>query len=185
MITLILDGYNVIGSVPELNRQWDRNALAARGALISLCQSYRARRKDVARLYVVFDGLAAHAHVLESAQHGIVVRFTRGEEADAFIVNMVEAAMHRDQCVVVSEDKDLIHTVRALGARVLSVRAFYDNVQPSQRRQPARFASRDVDEKTMPSPGAARRITEELRTHLEQRAMRQAPPKSGHSRRRV
>ena len=185
MITLILDGYNVIGSVPELNRQWDHNALAARGALINLCQSYRARRKDVARLYVVFDGLAAHAHVLESAQHGIVVRFTRGEEADAFIVNMVETAAHRDRCVVVSEDKELVHTVRALGARVLSVQAFYGDIRPSESRRPARFVSRDVDEKKMPSPSAARRITEELRTHLEQRAMRQAPPKSGRSRDRV
>lgn len=174
MITLILDGYNVIGRVPELNRRWDRNPQAAREALVALCQGYRSRRKDVERLYVVFDGKAAYAHLLPGTSGGVSVCFTQGEEADAYILQMIEAEGSRRAFAVVSEDRDLIQKAKMLGARILSVKEFFERTQPSQGR---RTASRESEDKPMPSPGAARQITEELRTHLEARALRHTPQK--------
>lgn len=174
MITLILDGYNVIGRVPELNRQWDRNPQAAREALVAFCRGYRSRRKDLERLYVVFDGKAAYAHVLPGSSGGVTICFTQGEEADAYIVQMIEADRDRRAFAVVSDDKELAHNVKMLGARSLCVKEFYGSVQPSKGRQ---TPSREGETKSMPSPSAARHITEELRQHLEARALRRTPQK--------
>ena len=46
MVTVILDGYNVIHALPALERQLDRGLEAAREALVSLCRSYQSRRGD-------------------------------------------------------------------------------------------------------------------------------------------
>ena len=56
MTTIIVDGYNVIHAVPALARRLDQSLEAAREALLEACRAYRARRGDIARLYVVFDG---------------------------------------------------------------------------------------------------------------------------------
>ena len=164
MITMILDGYNVIGRVPELNRQWDHNPQAAREALIALCRGYRALRRDIERLWVVFDGQAAYAHVLQETRGGVTALFTEGEEADACIVNLIRAEAGRRNFVVVSDDKEVVHQVRTLGARVLPVEEFYGKVRPSKARQ---GSPHDVENKVMPSPREARQMTEELRQHLE------------------
>jgi len=164
MITMVLDGYNVIGAVPELDRQWDHNPKAAREALITICQEYRALRKDVERLYVVFDGSPVSAHEPQHTRGGVIVLFTRGEDADERIVSMVRDEEGCSRFVVVSEDKDVIHKARALGARVMPVKEFYGKIRPSRRRQ---AAPHEGDDKVMPSPHDARQITEELRKHLE------------------
>ena len=76
MVTLIVDGYNVVHAVPELERQLDRSLEAARDALVSLCRDYRARRGDVARVTVVFDGDQAYARGLHADRGGVTVLFT-------------------------------------------------------------------------------------------------------------
>jgi len=80
MTTLILDGYNVIHAVPELARHLDRSLQSAREALVRLCQAYRARRGDIGRLYVVFDGRDAQAFGSPEPQDGGV---REGAEAAA------------------------------------------------------------------------------------------------------
>lgn len=174
MITLILDGYNVIGAVPELSRQWDRHPQAAREALMALCRAYRARRKDIEQLYVVFDGQAAHADRLHETRGGVTALFTRGEEADERILTMIREEEGKGRFTVVSGDKDLIHSAHALGARILSVQDFYGTTRPSKAQSPPQAS----DYKVMPSPRQAQHITEELRRHLEARMTNPAHPPS-------
>jgi len=164
MIVLILDGYNVIHAVPELARHLDRSLQAAREALIRLCQAYRARRGDMARLYVVFDGRDAEAFGSSAQQQGsVTVLFTeRPEEADARILRVIEA--ERGRCVVVSNDNEVANNARAFGARILSVQAFYRQVHPvktSHHQSPASAG------KAILSTRDAQQITEEYRQHLD------------------
>ena len=166
MVTVVLDGYNVIHAVPELARQLDRSLEAARDALMELCREYRARQGDVKRLYVVFDGRDADASGSHEQRHGgVTVLFTqKPEEADERILRVIEAERGRSRCVVVSNDNEVFNNARAFGARVISVQEFYGRLRPSGARRAKPPASAD---KVTLSTHEAQRITEEYRQHLE------------------
>ena len=132
-MTMILDGYNVIHAVPELAQHLDRSLQSAREALVRLCQDYRRARGDIGRVYVVFDGRAAHASGLPAADlGGVAVLFTEApEEADERILRVIEDERGRGRCVVVSNDNEVFNNARAFGARIISAQAFYKSIRPS------------------------------------------------------
>ena len=168
MVTIILDGYNVIHAVPELERQLDRSLEAAREALMSLCRTYRTRRGDVERLYVVFDGDHAYARGPQADRGGVTVLFTqRQEEADERILSLIRAEGGRSRFVVVSNDTYVSNNARALRAQVISVQEFYGQTQPSRTTRSKRPVV--ADKRTL-STRDAQRITEEYRKHLEGKA---------------
>ena len=165
MVTVVLDGYNVIHAVPELARQLDRSLEAAREALVSLCQAYQARRGDVKRMYVVFDGDQAFASGPQRDRDGVAVLFTqRQEEADDRILSLIRADGGRSRFVIVSNDIYVFNNARVHGARVMPVSEFYAQLRPAHAARPARP---DAEDKTGLSAFDARRITEEYRKHLE------------------
>jgi len=170
MVTMVLDGYNVIHAVPELARQLDRSLEAAREALMGLCRTYRARSGDIERLYVVFDGDDAHAGWPQEARGGVTALFTcRQEEADERILSLIRTEGGRRRCVVVSDDVGVSNNARALGARVLPVRQFYQRSQPAGARRPS--VSSAAGKTALPASDA-RRITEEYLKHLEAKGRR-------------
>ena len=167
MVTVLLDGYNVIYAVPELSRHMDRSLQSAREALVRLCQEYRRRRGDIGRLYVVFDGRDAYASGAPEPHHEgrVTVCFThQPEEADERILRLIESEKGRSRCVVVSNDNEVVNNARAFGARVLSVQTFYEQTRLANARQPAPCA---IPGKAILPSHAAQRITEEYRKHLE------------------
>lgn len=167
MITLILDGYNVTHAVPELARQLDRSLQAAREALVRLCQAYRARRGDIGRVYVVFDGRDEPAAGASAPQGGVTVVFARKpEEADQRILRVIEAQDARSRCVVVSNDNEVCNNARAFGARILSAEAFYAKAQPAAAPRRSQPPTGSGNKPTL-STRDAQRITEDYRKHLE------------------
>ena len=167
MITVVLDGYNVIHAVPELARQLDRSLEAAREALVSLCRDYRARRGDVARLYVVFDGQQDDGPGPHADRSGVTVLFTqRQEEADERILSLIRADGGRSRFVVVSNDVHISNNARALGASILSVQTFCD--QARQRPRSFKTSTPDAARERL-SVSDAQQITEEYRKRLERR----------------
>ncbi|MDP3723495.1 MAG: NYN domain-containing protein [Candidatus Omnitrophota bacterium] len=165
MVTLVLDGYNVIHAVPELARQLDRSLEAAREALVSLCQAYQARRGDIQRVYVVFDGDQAYARGPQRDRGGVTVLFTqRHEEADDRILGLIRADEDRTRFIIVSNDTYVFNNARAHGVSVLSVKEFAAQLQPA--RAP-RLEPPDVVEKATLSAREADQITEEYRRYLQ------------------
>ena len=165
MVTVVLDGYNVIHAVPELARHLDRSLEAAREALVGLCQTYQARRGDVTRVYVVFDGDEAYASGSQPDRGGVTVLFTpRREEADERILQLARADGGRSRLIIVSNDNHIFNNARAHGARVMPVSEFYAQLRPVS---PARPARRDAADRPALSPFEARRITDDYRKRLE------------------
>jgi len=166
MVTLVLDGYNVIHAVPELARHLDQSLEDAREALVRFCQAYRSRRGDVAQLVVVFDGDEQYARGPEAERGGVTVLFTRRqEEADERILQLVRADGGRSRFVIVSNDTYVFNNARAHGARVIPVSEFYAQLR---RANPLRHPARpEVPDKPALSPFDARRITDDYRKHLE------------------
>lgn len=184
MTTVIVDGYNVIHAVPALARCLDRSLEAAREALVAVCQAYRARRGDVRRLCVVFDGAAAHEGWPQAERGGVVIRFTRGaEEADGEILRMLRES-GREPCAVVSNDNVVCNNARAHRAQVVSAEAFYAVAlrRPLGASENRRRAQPPVEKMTLPCRDA-QAITEEYRRHLERVAReRAARPRTGQPR---
>ena len=181
MVTVLLDGYNVIHAVPELARQMDRSLEAAREALVNLCREYRQRRGDVKRLYVVFDGDDVDARGPQEDHEGVTVLFTqRQEEADERILSVIRAEGGRSRFVVVSNDTHIFNNARALGAHVISIRTFYGQIRPART---TRANPPAVIEKMSLSTRDAQRITEEYRKCLEGKTKNSVPPHRASTRR--
>ena len=165
MLTVVVDGYNVIHAVPEFARQLDRSLEAAREALLAACRIYRARRGDIARLCVIFDGDERVSLDSPIARGGVAAIFThRQEEADARILELIRASGHRHRFLVVSNDILIINNARAHGADVLSAQAFAAQLRPKPSSRAGGASS--VDERAI-SPRQAQEITEAYRRHLE------------------
>ena len=174
MVTLVLDGYNVIHAVPELARQLDRSLEAAREALLAVCRAYRARRGDIERLYVVFDGDQAYARGPQDERGGVIALFTkRQEEADERILHLLRVDGGRSRFVIISNDNYVFNNARVHGAQVMSVAEFYARLQPSSAVR-AGNRSRAMDKMTLPTRDA-QQITEEYREYLEARAKTGSP----------
>ena len=165
MITLVLDGYNVIHAVPEFAQQLDRSLHAAREALVEFCQAYRTRRGDIQRLYVVFDGDDAYAHGPSADRGGVTVLFTRRqEEADDRILRVIRDDGGRSRFVIVSNDTYIFNNARAHGARMMSVKAF--SAQLRLASAPRAHPSAMSEERTR-SGRDAQQITAAYRQYLE------------------
>jgi predicted RNA-binding protein with PIN domain len=80
----------------------------------------RLARTKKLRLNVVFDGAPDPQFPDGSLYHGVRVFYSRpGSDADARIVEMVEAERNKKSLVVVTSDGKLTSRVRACGARVM------------------------------------------------------------------
>ncbi|MDP3703457.1 MAG: NYN domain-containing protein [Candidatus Omnitrophota bacterium] len=167
MITLILDGYNVIHAVPEMARQMDRSLQSAREALVRFCEAYRARRGDIGHVYVVFDGRDDEfSGASEQPRGRVTLCFTRrSEEADQRILRLIEAE-RPNRCVVVSNDNEVFNNARAHGARVISVQEFAEPARPVKTSRGR--SHHEAGKRTLSIPDAMR-ITDEYRKHLETR----------------
>jgi len=125
MRTLIIDGYNVIYAIPELEELLGESLEAARAGLVRLLTRAKDSRRDIERLYVVFDGRADDDDGESTVAPGITAIYTqRKKDADQKIVEMVRDAARADAITVVSNDNFLYNNVRAHGAYVEGVEEF-------------------------------------------------------------
>jgi predicted RNA-binding protein with PIN domain len=80
----------------------------------------RLARMKKLRLNVVFDGAPDPQFPDGSSYRGVRVFYSRpGSDADARIIEMVEAERNKKSLVVVTSDRKLTSRVRACGARVM------------------------------------------------------------------
>jgi predicted RNA-binding protein with PIN domain len=116
----LLDGYNIIKQTSDLNRG---TLEQQREALLNWINVHRPQGSDKNGVTVIFDGKEEFfgSHTTTSP---IKVVFSRGQSADDVIKKMAESYSRKNNLVVVSDDKDIKLYVRALGARVLSVKEF-------------------------------------------------------------
>ncbi len=129
MKLLIIDGYNLLRSMPELARQERMDPEGARDALLHQLSVYKRVRGH--KVVVVFD--AADTHLPEQSSHhrGVKVVFTRqGELADSRIETMAREL--REKAVVITSDRSLRGAVERHGAISFSSQEFQDRLWAAQ-----------------------------------------------------
>jgi len=114
----LLDGYNILKQISAFN---DLSLQDGRSALIRWIENSRPQGSVNNAVTVVFDG---NPDFFGASPSGVTRVIFADGSADDKIKLMVEEDKDRRNCVVVSNDKDIVLYTRALGARVMSVKAF-------------------------------------------------------------
>lgn len=159
--TAIVDGYNVIKRHP----QWAAWPLArARQQLVG-CLAQHRWPVPVIRILVVFDSQAPQP-AGDYAMGPVAVRFA-SPSADAAIQELLRTAPQPQRLLIVSDDREILHTARAHGARCQASRALWQ--APGRR---SRAPGPSPEDKTGLPAAQARAITEEL----ARRWLKKPPP---------
>ncbi len=159
--TVIVDGYNVIHRVPRFKAQLDRSLQAGREALLRYCSEWKARRRDVDRFFVVFDGDSSiiDGDVTASAPGVRALYSKTGETADRRIRRMLDQAERNEAITVVSDDNEVRDSARVNHMQAMSA-AQFARIGIARGRQ-GRTGS-TATETPLP-PAAQKAITDELR----------------------
>ncbi|WP_082235788.1 NYN domain-containing protein [Halobacillus massiliensis] len=132
MNVLIVDGYNMIGAWPELQKLKDKDLAQARDLLIEMLAEYQAYKGD--RVIVVFD--AYHVRGLDSKQKNfkIEVIFTKENETADERIEKLSGELNdvRTQVYVATSDYAEQRTIFARGAFRKSARELYIEVKNIQ-----------------------------------------------------
>ena len=135
---IIIDGYNFIFAVPELEQVLDRESMEmAREALLTLLSRHKGASRQ--EFTVVFDGRAEEGEYPGPAERqvreGINVFFSRGTSADEDIVGIINSSSNpRDMCIVTS-DNGIIRAAKASGCRIAKPGEFYEEIAPSSKKK--------------------------------------------------
>jgi predicted RNA-binding protein with PIN domain len=132
----VLDGYNLVKQDAHLAVL---KLEAGRNGLLKLIETRELQGSKTNAVTIVFDGqLGAsserHASAGGGPGAGIEVVFTSFETADDWIKRFVEESTNSKILVVVTDDREIRHYVRALGAALMGTREFLEG-RGSRRRE--------------------------------------------------
>ena len=157
----VLDGYNVLHRDPDFRRSLANQLSEARQKLISKCVEWLSMNRDVAEVFVVFDGNSAVANTRRESLGRVRVVYTEtGESADDWILSFVRGASDASAYVVVSDDNNVRGNSRGLGAEVMRVSEFCASFD---KRQQTTRGERPSQTKEPLSPGSEREINEAVK----------------------
>ncbi len=126
----ILDGYNLVKQDAHLAVL---KLEAGRMGLLRQIEERELQGSQSNPVTVVFDGqIGGTQH--ERYSSGIGVIYTSAESADDWIKRFVEDSPTPKNIVVVTDDRDIRHFVRALGAAIMASREFLEG-RGSRRRE--------------------------------------------------
>jgi len=118
-VHFILDGYNIIQQSSDLALG---SLQEGRQRLIRWIEVYRPQGSTRNSVTVVFDGQRNISHPPRDSFVRVI--FTQGDSADNKIKHLVSRAQNKRSQIVVTNDRDIRHYVRALGAGVMAAQEF-------------------------------------------------------------
>ena len=126
----IIDGYNVVHKIAQLNGQKLRYQ---REGLIAILELAQLNNKCLRNLTLVFD--AKCVIVAPKIQSTVNVIFSGGISADQKIKRMVKSSTYARDISVVSDDRQVRSQINALGAKKLSVESFLKLIYSSTAKE--------------------------------------------------
>ncbi len=144
---LLVDGYNIIFTWPELREMADINMDAAREQLNDILCNYRAMHDS--EIIVVYDAYRVKGHQVEyTAYNNINIVFTKeAETADRFIERFAHDNVSRYRVTVATSDGLEQIIIRGQGAALLTAMDFYDEIKRTGNRISERLASPENSKK--------------------------------------
>ncbi|MCF6157218.1 MAG: hypothetical protein E3K32_01295 [wastewater metagenome] len=125
---ILIDGYNFIFTVPELERHVGTNRIeSVRGHIVSLFSRYREKKHyDIT---IVFDGCTEVISPKKQTYAGISVIYSKsGISADTEIKNITDLCQNPKDVCIVTYDKDIKRHVKKCGCNIIEPRAMYKEI---------------------------------------------------------
>ena len=162
MKIFVVDGYNVIHSIPEFEKILNQSLRHAREALIQICFNYVQSQSEIRHLYLVYDGKDEFADLPVDSRQKLTILFSgTKEEADGRIIDMLQSRKSPDDWWVVSRDNEIINNAKSMGAKFISPLDFLTGMNSKSVSAKSPVVSR----KGL-SDSLAKKITDEYRKHL-------------------
>jgi|LSQX01.2.fsa_nt_gb predicted RNA-binding protein with PIN domain len=123
---IIIDGYNLAHRTPNFRKMLSINLESGRECLIRYCAQWRASRRDVSDIYIVFDGSSSVGQMGDDQFHRSVrvIYTATGETADERIIKLVESMRLSCNLFVVSDDNEVRQKSKSLGAEPMKTDEF-------------------------------------------------------------
>lgn len=160
MKALIVDGYNAIYKIKQLQPLLDTNLYEARKELTRLAMDYKRKVGGIAETYVVFDGKDAYRG-LSAPAHQV---FSKTGEGDSEIIRAVQKLSRRYHVIVASDDNFVRNNSRAYNASAITIAEFASAMQKKGSRHKS-----GISEDKKISPESAQEITDYFRKHLKEK----------------
>jgi len=126
---LIIDGYNAISKIGELEAQKDSSLEDARTAFIRILKDFMAQKNLFEKIFVIFDSKERALGVRRHLYGKVEVLFTtEHKDADSVIVDMLRNASGEDKISVASDDNFVRNHARVYGCDVISIRQLRDKI---------------------------------------------------------
>ncbi len=157
---LVIDGYNLLHSTPELAPATARGQ--GRAALLAALKLYRQKRRH--KLTVVFDG-GPQAEPSRGSESGVpVVNSGSGQSADEVIADL--AARHGPGITVITDDRELARRCQAAGSEVIASWEFAGRLMAAAQGKLEGLEAEDEEggwDFTTKKKGPAKRLPKSLR----------------------
>lgn len=124
----IIDGYNLINHPLFLKVRKPAIENPQKQLLVFL-RTQRLTGSSKNKVFIIFDGYPLKGIVPGENLTHIQVIFSLRLSADEKIKMLVEESANRKNIVVVSDDKEIGYTVKALGARIMRIEEFINSKQ--------------------------------------------------------
>lgn len=125
---IVVDGYNFMFTVPELERYVGENRIeSVRSYIISLFSKYREKKHyDIT---VVFDGCTETVLPKKQIYAGISIIYSKsGINADTEIKIITDQCQNPGDVCVVTYDKDIRRHVKKCGCQIIEPKAMYKEI---------------------------------------------------------
>ena len=132
----------------------------ARTGFLTFVEHNRPHGSQKNRLSVVFDGSAQVFGYRENYSFEVI--FTAGETADEKIKEMVASSSRPKDIVVVTDDRELLYSVRALQAKTMGTIEFLNKAAKLDRAQKKDKSSSDAEGRSELNIVEREKITEEV-----------------------
>ncbi len=131
---LLVDGYNIVFSWPELKALAAENLDGARGRLLEILSNFQGYTEQ--QVIAVFDAYRVQGHAVEQFRyHNIEVVFTKeAQTADEYIEQLSHKLSEKHQVTIATSDQVVqVITWSGTGVRILSAESFLTEVEHVNR----------------------------------------------------
>jgi len=138
---LIIDGYNAISKIKELEDKKDISLEASRMYFIKMLSDFTHRNRTFDKIIVVFDSKERGLGVSRESYGGVEVLFaTNDKDADGVIVDLLRDASDKDRIKVASDDNFVRNHARVYGSGVIAIKELRAIIMLKKRKGNSKIA---------------------------------------------
>ena len=144
----IVDGYNVIHSIPTLKKLLAHDGFQAREQLVFLVSRLTFRKKF--RCTIVFDGTKPHEPHPPQSHSPLHIIFSSPLSADAKIKSMIETSKNRSPLVIISSDREILDYAKVCSCNTYTSKYFsnllFDEPDKGEEKDSTALSKGQIDE---------------------------------------